>query len=338
MNQIACLDSITVRLVPIKCGDGMSVSGIKSTGTASIPPMKDNICAIVVTYFPDEHFIERLDQIRTQVARTIIIDNTGEANPSSLLDSMVIEGVELNRNRENLGIAEALNQGLFNAIALGFDWTITFDQDSWVHPDLVNTLIDIYQQQAKPELIGIIGCNIEDSGTHKSPNKYKADGQTFTETGVVITSGAMMSVAVFTAAGPFRSDFFIDFVDMEYCLRLRKLGYKVLTSTAPLMVHALWEATFFSFGNGPAVFSLVLTNRPPLRRYYMTRNAILVAKCYYRLAPEWGIRTLASILLFAMIKIPLEKQNRAKKFRATVWGAFDALRGKTGKTTASWLG
>jgi rhamnosyltransferase len=300
-------------------------------------PTKENICAIIVTYFPDAQFEERLNRIHAQVGRTLIVDNTGAEVPSAALQTVDTAGIEIIRNKENVGIGEALNQGWARAIELGYAWTITFDQDSWVRPELVDVLAGIYQQQPKPELVGIIGCNIEDENTHVSPNKYRDDGLMFSEIGVVITSGSLMSTTIFTLAGPFRSDFFIDFVDIEYCLRLRKLGYKVLTSKAPLMVHALGAATPFNFESRFGTLALVLTNRSPLRRYYMTRNAILVAKIYFSFAPGWGIRNLASVFGFALLKIPLEKNARIRKIGATIYGTFDALRSKTGKARAGWL-
>ena len=83
-----------------------------------------------------------------------------------------------------------------------------------------------------------------------------------------------MSAPVFSAAGPFRSDFFIAFIDHEYCLRLRKLGYKVIIANVPLMVHALGAPTTPSFDNRVGKFTLVLTNRYPLRRYYLNNAQI----------------------------------------------------------------
>jgi rhamnosyltransferase len=315
----------------------MGLSQGKPAMTACVEPARGNICAIVVTYFPDAHFGERLGKIKQQVGHTVIVDNTGEANPSVLLQTLDCTDAEIIRNKENLGIGEALNQGMARAIQLGFPWTITFDQDSWVRPELAETLIDIYKQQVQPETVGIIGSNIEDENIKASPNKYQPGGPNYTEIGAAITSGSLMCAKVFGIAGPFRADFFIDLVDIEYCLRLRKMGFTILNSKAPLMVHALGAATLVSFGGEMTGLSLVLTNRSPLRRYYMTRNAILVATSYFAVAPKWAIRTFASVFAFALLKIPLEKQARARKFLATLWGAVDAVRGTTGRANARWL-
>jgi rhamnosyltransferase len=290
-----------------------------------------------VTYFPDELFAERLERVRPQVGKLLIVDNTPDSTFSSLWKRLSITDVEIIENRENLGIGAALNQGIARAMELGYSWTVSFDQDSWAGTDMISVLINIFRRQARPETVGIIGCNFEDDNLQLPSVKFPPGGPAFSESETVITSGSLLSGAVFSAAGRYRSDFFIDFVDLEYCLRLRKLGYKVLIATKPLMVHALGAATALGPGQRTGAFSLVLTNRSPLRRYYMTRNGLLVIAAYLLVAPKWTIKILTSILGFALLKIPMEKTGRWKKICATLYGAFDALRGRTGKASAAWL-
>jgi rhamnosyltransferase len=298
-------------------------------------PARGNICAIIVTYFPDAHFKQRLDRIRAQVAKTIIVDNTGTAPdaPSGLQD---VGDSEIIRNAANLGIGEALNQGMVRAQELGYEWAITFDQDSWANPDLVSTLIGIYAEQPTPERVGIIGCNFEEENVGAASERFTAGGPAFREITAVITSGSLLCLVTYVRVGPFRSDFFIDFVDHEYCLRLSKLGYKVLSSTQPLMVHALGEGAVLTQFGDDRKLAIILTNRSPLRRYYMTRNGLLVAKLYFWVAPRWTLRSVSSLLLFAVLKIPWETGAR-KKLRATMYGFCDALRSQTGKADLPWL-
>lgn len=260
------------------------------------------------------------------------MDNTADPSRTAFPQRLLSLEVEILRNAENVGIAAALNQGLARAIELGYKWAMTFDQDSWARPNLVATLIEIVEQQPHPELVGIVGCNFEHESIELSSVTPKRTATSFSEVQTVITSGSLLSEAVFYAAGPFRSDFFIDFVDHEYCLRLRKLGYKVLTANAPLMVHALGDPTTFTFDKN-GTFSLILTNRSPLRRYYMARNGLAVARTYFRVAPLWALRTVASVLAFAILKIPFEQSARWTKIRATLRGALDAFRRRSGKIT-----
>src|SRR4051812_37127020 len=91
-----------------------------------------SVCAIVVAYFPDEKFNERLQAVLPQVARVVVVDNTppGSAAPK-LADSLKDPAkVHLISNRANLGISAALNQGLHHALEAGFKWALTLDQDT----------------------------------------------------------------------------------------------------------------------------------------------------------------------------------------------------------------
>ncbi len=295
------------------------------------------ICAIVVTYFPDSRFRERLECIRRQVGKTVVVDNTDSGSNSEVSQLAGVSGIEIIRNRENVGIGFALNAGLELAAEQGYKWAITFDQDTWAKENLSESLLNILQSQTRAERVGVIGCNYEDENLAISPVAYKKDGPRFSETETVITSGCLMSLEAYSAVGPFRSEFFIDYIDHEYCLRLKKFGYKVLIANEPLMIHALGAATALNIGNGGGKVALVLTNRPPLRRYYMTRNGLLVAKEYWGLKPMWALKTVASLLGYAPLKIALESTGRWKKLRATARGAVDAFRGKTGKAEMKWL-
>lgn len=300
-------------------------------------PQKENICAIVITFFPDELFGRRLEKISRQVAKTIIVDNTADPKHPIVLSQVDCGDIRLIQNQENVGIGEALNQGMSVAAELKLAWAITFDQDSWVHEDLVSSLIRIIEVQQRPDVVGIVGCNFEDEHVRSSPISPLAKRTSFIETKTVITSGSLISLIRFSEIGPFRSDFFMDFVDHEYCLRCRKLGYKVIVSTAPLMIHALGTPTMRRIRESPDAFSIVLTNRPPVRRYYMSRNVLLVAAEYYISDTIWVLRYLVSILIVAPLKILFEDSFRGKKFFASILGAIDAFRGVRGRVKISWL-
>lgn len=291
---------------------------------------------MVVTFFPDERFRERVARIAGQVSKIIIVDNTEPSTGALTFLQNNLGSVEIISNKENKGVGEALNQGVSRAIELGYDWVITLDQDSWVNEELVETLADLLFVQTGPQRVGILGCNYIDENTQAHAAQAPAREPGFLLRETVITSGSLLSAAAYLDAGPFRSDFFIDFIDHEYCLRLRKLGYKVLMTRKPLMTHALGGPTKHRLG-GSSNLSLVLTNRSPLRRYYVTRNALLVAREYFTCEPRWVAKSLASVLCYAPLKIFLEKENRAKKLLGTLLGALDGLRSRTGRACIPWL-
>ena len=95
--------------------------------------------ALVVTYFPDAEFSERLERLLEQVARLVIVDNGSPEAALGWAGGLAgRDGVTIQRNGANLGIAAALNQGLSLLSGEGYDWVITLDQDSTVAPGCIS--------------------------------------------------------------------------------------------------------------------------------------------------------------------------------------------------------
>jgi rhamnosyltransferase len=164
-----------------------------------VPPRKETICAIYVTFYPDEKFSERLAQIVPQVDRIIIVDNHSNEEAVRMLRTLCAEvHGELIENEENHGIATALNQGLRRTIELGYPWALTFDQDSWPDQDLVKTLSEIYANHPERSKVKILGSNYRSPITGKSVLNFKnITSSLFVESTVVITSGALMCMVLF---------------------------------------------------------------------------------------------------------------------------------------------
>ena len=73
---------------------------------------KENICCIVVTFHPDKNLYERIEAIRSQVDRLLIVDNHSDSDCIFMIREISNNlDVEIIENQENLGIAKALNQG-----------------------------------------------------------------------------------------------------------------------------------------------------------------------------------------------------------------------------------
>jgi rhamnosyltransferase len=303
-------------------------SSHSSAGDAVIPlPERDNVAAVIVTFHPDARFHERLRRIESQVAKVIVVDNGSSEPALRQLANLQSDSVEVIFNGMNLGIGAALNAGCCRAAELNHPWVITFDQDTQVSETLLSGLAAAYSAHPDRQAVRLIGANYIAEGTgdvafHASGSEPWVGART------IITSGTLMPTRNLSDLGSFRADFFIDFVDHEYCLRARKLGYRVIATAAPLMQHRLSAPSEVTLG-GKRV--LVLTNSAAFRRYYIARNSILVAKEYWRTDAAYVLRSLLGTLLFSVfLKIPLEKEQRFRKMRAIAAGCRDGLLGRTG--------
>lgn len=291
-------------------------------------PLKEEICAVVVSHRPDADFPEQVARIADQVGYVVVVDNHSDDWAISMLDALSSQlNVHLILNDENLGVAAALNQGLSVAKERGYRWGLLFDQDTVPESFMVETLQSVYEDFPQKDRLAIIGSNYRDVNIQRV--KYGPQpGETcsWIEKKTAITSGSLLSLAVFEVVGPFREELFIDYVDHEYCLRARSKGLKVILAREPLMRHALGAPTLHRLLWG----KIGTSNYSPLRKYYMTRNHLAVAREYLFKEPRWVFDTSSSRTKSVILMLLFEG-NRLSSMRYTLLGVWHGCVGKMGK-------
>jgi rhamnosyltransferase len=229
---------------------------------------------------------------------------------------------EVISNGRNLGIAAALNLGVRYAESLGFDWVALFDQDSLVVGSFVASMLNAYEKNGTPEKIAIIAPRYIDRvssipwllTTDRSGNILSS-----------MTSGSLIPVRIFRDCGVFNESFYMDYVDHEFCLRVRSMGFLIVQSEMAILLHSLGAMTFYKFLGK----KIITTNHRAARRYYITRNRIWLYKKYiwkdfsWTMTDAWGMITDTGRLL-------LLEQDRALKLRNMFLGILDAFRGAMG--------
>jgi len=283
----------------------------------AIAEAPDSVCAIVVAYFPDRQFDERIRGLLPQVAKVVVVDNTPEESATSLQEILRDTAqVHLIENRFNAGISVALNQGLEHALKAGCKWIVTLDQDTQSYPDMVETLLKV-SEACTPTPV-VIGGNYLDP-QNKRLKVPVGEGGDFLEQKTVITSGSLIDASFASAIGGFREDYFIDQVDHEFCLRTRAHGHKVVISRKPVMTHSVGRP-----GGVLLPFLGVLPNHPPLRKYYIARNTVITVAKYWRREPEWCLRRLVHLVL-GLVEMALLEEHRFSKVRAFAGGVTDGV-------------
>ena len=287
-----------------------------------------DVCAIVVTYRPDAAFPSRLRGLSPQVGMIVIVDNgSSDAERRMLREAASDSTVDLVFNAENLGLARALNIGIQRAATLGYSWVLLLDQDTRVELDMVTTLLAIYASFPGRERLAVLGSNFSDATdrTHDAVGHESPD-QHWKEVERVITSGSLLPLKTHIAIGPFRDEFFIDYVDEEYCLRAKAKGYRIIKSRKHLMSHAIGSPTVHQmFGT-----SKWTTNHAPDRRYYIARNNTVLLREYgnYR-AGMWAWKSFRRCLRQCK-RIALYEQMKTRKIAAVIHGLWDGIRGNMG--------
>lgn len=289
---------------------------------------KRDICAVVVTYFPRAESAENLRTLSEQSGTLLLVDN---GSSSSSLDSLQgatqRPGTIIIRLGSNLGIAAALNVGLRFAHEHGYRWLGTFDQDSRAIPGMLQEMACALASYPRPEEVAVITpCHVEQRLNLKVGERVcETAGSGWRTIRSAMTSGNLVRVAAALSIGGFDETLFIDLVDHDFCLRLRRHGYQVLEATRARLLHSLG-----SMERRRLAFKRVsVTHHPAIRRYYMSRNRIILWRRHWRHEPAWVLRDLRRFLSESLCIVLYERQT-AGKLRMIIRGIGDAIRNRRG--------
>lgn len=279
-------------------------------------PDRTSAVAIVTTFHPEPGLIDRLKPILGQVERVLIVDNGSAAAEQAETRTLVDRGeVDALWNDANLGLATALDRGLEWASDRTASWALLLDQDSRPEPGIVAEAARVLGL-ASPGPVAVLGAGIVGQDAGGPPG-----GAGWREERVVITSGTFVSVDAWRALGGFRQDFFVDYVDLEFCLRARAAGFRILRSLRPTIRHAigrperrrlLWRR-------------VTVTHHDLTRRYSITRNRMVIWRTYWAQEARFVI---ADAWAFAkeLVKVGLFESDRRAKLRAIAAGLRDGAR------------
>ena len=237
--------------------------------------------AIIVTYNPEIKPLKILvELLGKQVNQIIIIDN----NSNNYNELVFLESkCHVIYNDTNLGLATAQNMGIKLAIE-DADYLILFDQDSSIPDNYVELQIKCYESLIKKgEMIAAVGPKFTDesSGYVYPATIYQGPfikrvpvADEPVEATFIIASGCLIPKEVIENVGYMKDIFFIDFVDIEWCMRAKSMGYKSFINPFALMQHNIGDARISIFGR-------LISLHSDFRKYYIYRNGIFMIKLKY---------------------------------------------------------
>jgi len=251
-----------------------------------------NICAGIVLYNPEiERLKQNVEAILPQVDFIIFADNAS-INADELHTIFDNDKIKWINNDKNNGVAGALNQLVKYADDSGYKWILTLDQDSVCDTSLVGELkaaIGKYDNVAmsSPRVIDRKLDLPEDSA--QTPRETTAQRETTVQRetepllpaiesiDMCITSGCLTNVKAVLEAGGFNERLFIDQVDHDMCLRLKRQGYTLLRVNSTVLIQEfgqkavrrrfLWKTVLYH-------------HHSPYRVYYQTRNMLFMVRKY----------------------------------------------------------
>ncbi|MDZ5649149.1 glycosyltransferase [Nitrospirillum sp. BR 11828] len=296
------------------------------------PRFPGRIAALIVAYRPDDGLAACL-AAAAAVADSVHLfqqERGRDATDDARVDGAVAAaGASLATDTANIGLAAAQNRLAVQALAAGADWLLLLDQDSVARPGLRAAFAAALA--TAPADTGLLAARNVEPGVPDTPWVVSADGRRWTVVprmeGPLLSdlllapaSGSLVSAAAFRACGPLRDDFFIDWVDVEYALRLRRAGFRLVAVRDALVDHRLGALTQVLVGGR----SLAVTHHGARRRWFQARNAVWTWRLHGRAVPAltgWTLRILAS----TVVKIAVLERGRGAKLAAVAGGLWRGL-------------
>jgi rhamnosyltransferase len=198
----------------------------------------------------------------------------------------------------NVGLGSAYNQLFRVASGLGADYLLLFDQDSRPTAGIVGQL-----EAAAAFLAGtgknpaVIGPRLMTEGAQPFRLPWRKgvphEDNDLAAADFVISSGSLILLEAARIVGPFREDFFIDAIDIEWCLRAWFKGRTVWVARSTEMIHRL--------GHGVIAlpFGLTMVDQPPRRFYTYVRNQLVMLRLKH-VPISFKVATVLSLPLRAL--------------------------------------
>ena len=261
--------------------------------------------------------------------KIILIDNESQNRFSDEINKS--NKIHIIKNEKNEGFACANNQGIRFSIKNGFDYVLLLNNDTLIKNDLIDSLIQqssiLNQKVIQPLILNYDGTKIWNAGgkinnffgtfeTLKKGKSFKnfKSNRNLTEwfTGCCV----LIKSEIFNDIGYFDERFFAYYEDVDFSLRLKKMGYSIALMTDSYLQH--YESA------SSKSLNKIEGNLSPYVHYLNIRNHILLLKKHSKSFNLIGVLTyqlikILSYLIYFLIRF------RFNKFKMVLNGLIDAI-------------
>ncbi len=278
--------------------------------------MSENVCAVIVTWNRLETLKTALAHILAQTvkpAMILIADNNSTDGTREFLktlkDQSNISSLYLDTNVGSAGaIASAMKFGLSQA---DYDYFWILDDDTFYDKDALRELIDNIKNSPF-DLLGLHGALIRFGKKRPLDPASKLQAADY-----ALIDGALIKTAAIRKAGVVDEKFFMMCDDHEYCMRLKKHGFRigVLQSGTDNRLYLGGQGRF--------------TRATLWRGYYSSRNHLLIIRRYFSLVNLMGYVFLQVKLITAAALLAPDRFQRVKFRLVGIWHGIRGIGGKT---------
>ncbi|EMJ93257.1 glycosyltransferase family 2 protein [Leptospira alstonii] len=284
--------------------------------------------AVIVTFNPNfSATLKNIRNLNSNDVPVLIVDNHSK-NVSEIRSEIEKQNVLL-ENNGNFGLGAALNEGIEYAKVNRYSHVWLFDQDSL----LASSAIRVFLQKVKEyhsqrteryesektdtEKVASFGPNIFDIIKNRNIYGIQENENGILNAEFIITSGSFYSLRVLNDVGPIYQDFFIDYLDYEWCFRANRKGYVHKIVSEAKMDHSIGNDSRNILG----LFKVAIHS--PFRWYFLFRNAIYIcgmSHIPFRFKLEVILKTG-----FRFLILPFFSNSIYQTYRHILWGIRDGI-------------
>lgn len=267
--------------------------------------LKSKVAAIVVLYNPNVPTLVRLlESVRGQVSYIIIVDNSTQHDIKKKVVEMIPNNSIYTDLKGNMGIAGAQNKGIEIAKTISAEFVLFLDQDSVLPNNMVSDLMTVYKDLVtNGHKVATVGPSFLDEKTnelakvirHRKLNVERIipdQSKYFVNADYIISSGSLVPMDVLDNIGVMDEQLFIDWVDIEWCIRAKQFGYKCYVAPQIIMRHCIGD-DFVSMGKTK------VNLHTDFRHYFIVRNSIYLS-LYSTLPSNFKVIQLGKVPLYIL--------------------------------------
>lgn len=274
------------------------------------------ICSMVVLYESKEKEIANILCYYDYVDKVYILDNSTKSN-ESVVDGIlskkygqIEKKVEYIHFQKNIGLCKALNKGMKIAAEEGFKWALVMDADS----TLKTNVVDVYKEFIKRNSCSNVGIL---APVHLFDRNMKHQFEGERNVSWAMTSGCFFYIEVFMKLQGFKEELFVDGLDIDYCYKLGRNGYRVVELSNAQINHFPGETKSINFLGKKLKYGIASP-----WRYYMQARAIVWLMLEYRSVKEfirYGMKWGKVICLFPNKREYIKQMIRGTKAGVNLW-------------------
>jgi len=287
------------------------------------PPAAERLktAAVVTAYHPDERLAAVVESALLSCGSVVIADNTPGDAPS-LADKLEDPRVRVLRSGRNRGLAGALNAGLAQVPAEA-EAVLFLDQDSVLPPELVSGLV---AHLAEDPAIGVVGPTPVDAATGGRYERTADRHAALDDRPSIITSGMVVRRSCFESVPGFREDFFVDCVDTDFCLRVRRSGSRVVRDADLVLPHSIGSGRDHRLGP----LNVRVLHYPAWRHYWIARNGLVLSREFFGTERGFVITNALFMTRWLLVTTLFDDRRRAS-VPAVLRGLLHGLTGRVSR-------